>query len=225
MCCLLNSDRLETKSFVSEISGRITKTIALPPAPSKRPKAYGTTIVESCLTVVLFIRNLYIERQVKELELWQEAEQVKAKANYPAGCQNTANKDNIPENIRKEIGKQGRFFAVIGAPGKVHVKRSPDRRGPKDRRGLAQGMTGVDGKNGIPGAKGESGIRVAMQGNKDETEITELLAPNEIPDVIEEKGPRESSKDELEDSVGSKGNRDVQEKKEEKENPVTAWKR
>ena len=43
MCCLLNSDRLETKSFVSEISGRITKTIALPPAPSKRPKAYGTS--------------------------------------------------------------------------------------------------------------------------------------------------------------------------------------
>ena len=38
MCCLLNSDRLENKSFVSEISGRITKTIA-----SKRPKAYGSS--------------------------------------------------------------------------------------------------------------------------------------------------------------------------------------
>ncbi|XP_068737279.1 collagen alpha-1(VI) chain-like isoform X2 [Montipora capricornis] len=151
----------------------------------------------SCLTVVLFIRNLYVERQVKELELWQESEQVKATANYPAGCQNTANKDNTP------------------APGKVHVKRSPDRRGPKGRRGLAPGMTGVDGKNGIPGAKGESGIRVAMQGNKDETEI---------PDVIEEKvnqRPRESSEDELEDSVGSKGNRDIRENKEKKEKPVT----
>ncbi|XP_068737278.1 uncharacterized protein [Montipora capricornis] len=169
----------------------------------------------SCLTVVLFIRNLYVERQVKELELWQESEQVKATANYPAGCQNTANKDNTPENIRKEIEKQGRFFALIVAPGKVHVKRSPDRRGPKGRRGLAPGMTGVDGKNGIPGAKGESGIRVAMQGNKDETEI---------PDVIEEKvnqRPRESSEDELEDSVGSKGNRDIRENKEKKEKPVT----
>ena len=98
------------------------------------------------------------------------------------------------ENIRKEIEKQGRFFAVIGAPGKVHVKRSPDRRGPKGRRGLAPGMTGVDGENGIPGAKGESGIRVAMQGNKDETEITELLAPNEIPDVIEEKASVDTPK-------------------------------
>ena len=35
--------RLETKSFVIEISGTITNTIALQPSPSKRPKAYGTS--------------------------------------------------------------------------------------------------------------------------------------------------------------------------------------
>ena len=35
--------RLETKSFVIEISGTITNTIALQSSPSKRPKAYGTS--------------------------------------------------------------------------------------------------------------------------------------------------------------------------------------
>ena len=48
----------------------------------------------SCLTVVLFIRNYSVERQVKEL--WQEAEKRKVTVNYPAGYQNTANKDNTP---------------------------------------------------------------------------------------------------------------------------------
>ena len=37
--------RLETKSFVIEISGT-TNTIALQSSPSKRPKAYGTTVVQ-----------------------------------------------------------------------------------------------------------------------------------------------------------------------------------
>ncbi|XP_068704815.1 uncharacterized protein [Montipora foliosa] len=43
----------------------------------------------SCLAIVLFIRNYSVERQVRELEL-------KATVNYPAGYQNTANKDNPP---------------------------------------------------------------------------------------------------------------------------------
>ncbi|XP_068736074.1 uncharacterized protein [Montipora capricornis] len=162
----------------------------------------------NCLTVVLFIRNYSVERQVKEL--WQEAEKRKAAVNYPAGYQNTASKDNTPENIGEEIQKQGRFFALIGAPGKVHVKRSPDRRGRKGRRGLAPGMTGGDGKNGIQGAKGESEIRIALQGNKDQREVTGLLALKEIPDVMEEKqnqGHRESGED-----VELK--RDIREKKE-----------
>ena len=34
--------QLETKSFVIEISGTITNTIALQSSPSKRPKVYGT---------------------------------------------------------------------------------------------------------------------------------------------------------------------------------------
>ncbi|XP_068736063.1 uncharacterized protein [Montipora capricornis] len=198
-----------------------------------------------CLAIVLFIRNYSVERQVRELEL-------KATVNYPAGYQNTANKDNPPgepgppgkwgrrargypgekdsllrnlllgtqtgfelrtrrnqENIGEEIEKQGRFFALIGARGKVHVKRSPDRRGRIGRRGLAPGMTGGDGKNGIQGAKGESGIRIALQGNKDQREVTELLALKEIPDVMEEKvnqGHRESGEDvELEDIREKKG--------------------
>ena len=36
--------RLETKSFMSEISGTITKTIALQSSPSKRSKAYGASL-------------------------------------------------------------------------------------------------------------------------------------------------------------------------------------
>ncbi|XP_068706713.1 uncharacterized protein [Montipora foliosa] len=43
----------------------------------------------SCLAIVLFIRNYSVERQVRELE-------PKATVNYPAGYQNTANKDNPP---------------------------------------------------------------------------------------------------------------------------------
>ncbi|XP_068736069.1 uncharacterized protein [Montipora capricornis] len=123
------------------------------------------------------------------------------------------------ENIGEEIEKQGRLFALIGAPGKVHVKRSPDRRGRKGRRGLAPGMTGGDGKNGIQGAKGESGIRIALQGNKDQREVTELLALNEIPDVMEEKvnqGHRERGEDvELEDI------RELEDIWEKKETPET----
>ena len=41
MCCLLHSDRLETKSFVSEISGRITKTIACHPLQVNDQKRTG----------------------------------------------------------------------------------------------------------------------------------------------------------------------------------------
>ena len=49
----------------------------------------------SCLTVVLFIWNYSVERQVKELEmrLWLEAEQLKAMVKSPAAYPNTGNTD------------------------------------------------------------------------------------------------------------------------------------
>ncbi|XP_068706729.1 uncharacterized protein [Montipora foliosa] len=53
-----------------------------------------------CLAIVLFIRNYSVERQVRELEL-------KATVNYPAGYQNTANKDNPPgEPGHRESGEE-----------------------------------------------------------------------------------------------------------------------
>ncbi|XP_068736051.1 collagen alpha-1(XXIII) chain-like isoform X2 [Montipora capricornis] len=65
------------------------------------------------------------------------------------------------ENIREEIKKQVRSFAVetvIRAPGRVFVKGLP---GPRGRQGRQRppGMNALDGKNGIPGFKEDIAIR------------------------------------------------------------------
>ncbi|XP_068736053.1 collagen alpha-1(XXIII) chain-like [Montipora capricornis] len=137
----------------------------------------------SCLTVVLFIRNYSVERQVKELEmrLWLEAEQLKAMVKSPPAYPNASNTDynhevdeeSTEKRSRRSFKQRSQVSVSLGNVREEIIKLCPSKgliclpspSGPKGEPGL-QGVKGEPGQSGPQGLRGFPGMP-GCQGPKD----------------------------------------------------------